>query len=107
MTITEEDLVEIQLLDDFLTQHERSFEQKKDLLRFFIQSAKDQCKDKIESLREQKPTEKQKKLIEQYVFSNMLNTVLEKNHEEVGELSFKLELMENQLVRKKHDLTSA
>lgn len=44
MTITEEDLVELQLLDDFLTQHERSFEQKKALWRFFIQSAKDQCK---------------------------------------------------------------
>jgi len=36
MTITEEDLVELQLLDDFLTQHERSFEQKKALWRFFI-----------------------------------------------------------------------
>ena len=31
----------------------------------------------------------------------MLNNMLEFNHEEVLELNFKLELMENQLVRKK------
>jgi len=37
----------------------------------------------------------------------MLNNVLEKNHEEVGELHFKLELMENHMVRKKHEITSA
>ena len=38
-------------------------------------------------------------MIEQYVFSNMLNTVLEKNHEEMFEMHFKHEIMESQLVK--------
>ena len=33
--------------------------------------------DKIKSLQEQKPSKKQEKLINQYVYSNMLNTTLE------------------------------
>ena len=37
----------------------------------------------------------------------MLNIFLEKNHEEMFELHFKHELMENQLVRKKHSLGTA
>ena len=37
----------------------------------------------------------------------MLNKVLEHNHEEVLELTYKLELMENHLARKKHMITSA
>ena len=43
----------------------------------------------------------------QFVFSNMLNTVLEKNHEEMYELHHKHELMENHLVRKKHSIPNA
>ena len=34
--ITEEDLVEIQILDDFLTAHQRAFDQKKALWHMFI-----------------------------------------------------------------------
>ena len=78
-----------------MVSHQRAFDEKKALWNRFIQLAKDEQRDKLESLREQKPTEKQKKLIEQYVFSNMLNNVLEKNHEEMFELHFKHELMEN------------
>ena len=104
--ITEEDLVEIQLLDDFLVSHQRSFDHKKSLWLGFIQRAKDDCREKLDSLKEQKPTEKQKKLIEQYVFSNMLNTALEKNHEEMLEFHFKHELMEAQLYRNKHKIIS-
>ena len=52
--------------------------------------AKDEIRGKLDSLRDQKPTEKQRQLIEQYVFSEMLNTSLEKVHEEVCELNFKL-----------------
>lgn len=47
------------------------------------------------------------KLIGQYVFSNMLNVALEKNHEEMYEMHFKHDLMEHQLVRKKHSVQSA
>mgnify|MGYP001626725640 CR=1 FL=1 len=36
----------------------------------------------------------------------MLNTALEKNHEEMLELHFKLELMEYQLVKNKHQIFS-
>jgi len=36
----------------------------------------------------------------------MLNTSLEKNHEEMCEMHYKHELMENQLVRKKHSVIS-
>ena len=43
----------------------------------------------------------QEKLIDQFVFSNMLNTSLEKNHEEMYEYHFKHELMESNFVRKK------
>jgi len=60
----------------------------------FIQRAKEEQREKLEQLKEQKPTDKQRGLIGQYVFSNMLNTVLEKNHEEMFELHFKHELME-------------
>ena len=104
--ITEEDLVEIQLLDDFLVSHQRSFEQKKNLWQSFIQRAKDDIRDKVDSLKEQKPSGKQVKLIGQYVFSNMLNTALEKNHEEMFEMHYKHELLENQLVRKKNTIMS-
>ena len=34
--ITEEDLVEIQLLDDFLVNHQRTFDQKRNLWLSFI-----------------------------------------------------------------------
>jgi len=34
--ITEEDLIEIQLLDDFLVKHRRSFENKKEVWNKFI-----------------------------------------------------------------------
>ena len=34
--ITEEDMIELSMLDDFLTQHQRSFEQKKALWNLFI-----------------------------------------------------------------------
>ena len=37
----------------------------------------------------------------------MLNTVLENNHEEMYELHFKHEIMEHQLVRGKHAISSA
>lgn len=37
----------------------------------------------------------------------MLNSKLEANHAEVIELGFKLDLMESQLVRKMHKITSA
>jgi len=36
----------------------------------------------------------------------MLNNALEKNHEEMMEMHFKHELMENQLVRNKHQIIS-
>ena len=57
--------------------------------------AKDEIRGKLDSLRDQKPTEKQRQLIEQYMFSEMLNTSLERVHEEVYGLNFKLEIMEN------------
>ena len=101
MVITEEDLADMQLLDDFLTSHQRNFEHKKSLWRSFIDRAKEECRDKLESLRDNKPTKRQEKLIEQFVFSNMLNTTLEKNHEEMFEFHFKHELMESNFVRKK------
>lgn len=50
--ITEEDMVEIQLLDDFLTTHQRKFEQKKLLWNTFIQRAKEEIREKLETLRE-------------------------------------------------------
>ena len=37
----------------------------------------------------------------------MLNNSLEKNHEEMFELHFKHEIMENQIVRGKHAISSA
>lgn len=37
----------------------------------------------------------------------MLNTSLERNHEEMYELHLKHEIMESQLVRNKHAITSA
>lgn len=104
--ITEEDLVEIQLLDDFLVGFQRSFDQKKAIWNLFIQKAKEEQREKLESLKEQKPTDKQKGLIGQYVFSNMLNVTLEKNHEEMYEMHFKHDVMEMQLVRNKHSVTS-
>ena len=73
----------------------------------FIQKAKEEQRDKLDSLKEQKPTEKQKKLIEQYVFSNMLNVSLEKNHEDMFEFHYKHELLENQLVKKKREVGTA
>ena len=56
--ITEEDLVEIQLLDDFLVNHQRTFDQKRNLWLSFIQRAKDDIRDKLDSLKEQKPSGK-------------------------------------------------
>ena len=50
--ITEEDLVEIQLLDDFLVQHQRAFDEKKALWKNFISRAKEEARDKLESLKE-------------------------------------------------------
>ena len=41
------------------------------------------------------------------MFSSMLNNVLERNHEEMFEMHFKHELMEYQLGRNKHLITSA
>jgi hypothetical protein len=42
----------MQLLDDFLTQHQRSFDQKKALWNMFIQKAKDEQKEKLDQLKE-------------------------------------------------------
>ena len=89
------------LLDDFLARHQRNFEHKKSLWKNFIERAKEECREKIDSLRDNKPTKRQEKLIDQFVFSNMLNTSLEKNHEEMFEFHFKHELMESNFVRKK------
>ena len=41
------------------------------------------------------------------MFSNMLNSVLEKNHEEMFEMHFKHEIMEHNLSRKKTQFTTA
>lgn len=54
----------------------------------FIQRGKDDVRDKLESLKEQKPSDKQRALISQYVFSNMLNVSLERNHEEMMLMHF-------------------
>lgn len=63
--ITDEDLIDMQLLDDFLTQHQRSFDQKKALWNMFIQKAKDEQKEKLDQLKEQNSVgAKQQKLIE-------------------------------------------
>lgn len=64
MIITEEDLVEIQLLDDFLIQHQRSFDHKRSIWRFFIHTAKEECRKKIETLRGQTVTDKKKRIID-------------------------------------------
>ena len=56
--ITEEDLVDMQLLDDFLTRHQINFEQKKSLWKNFIDRAKEECRDKLDSLRDNKPTKR-------------------------------------------------
>ena len=51
-------MIDLQLLDDFLTQHQRAFDRKKGLWNMFIQKAEEAKKDKIDSLKEQKPSEK-------------------------------------------------
>jgi hypothetical protein len=50
--ITEEDMVEIQLLDNFLTTHQRKFDEKKAYWNMFIQRAKEENREKLESLKE-------------------------------------------------------
>lgn len=105
--ITEEDMIDLQLLDDFLTSHQRAFDQKKSLWHTFIQKANDAKKDKLESLKELKPTEAQRTVIDQYVFSNMLNNTLEKLHEEMFEFHYKHEILEGQLVKKKRNVGTA
>ena len=56
--ITEEDLVEISLLDDFLAQHEQAFDAKKELWQRFIQKSKEAIRNKLEEMKDQKPGEK-------------------------------------------------
>ena len=94
-------------MDDFLTQHQRKFNEKKALWNLFIQSARDAIKNKLEALKEQKPSQSQQARIKQFVISNMLNDTLEQVHEELHELHFKHEMMEFNLVRKKHTVLSA
>lgn len=48
----------MQLLDDFLTRHQINFEQKKSLWKNFIDRAKEECRDKLDSLRDNKPTKR-------------------------------------------------
>ena len=88
--ITEEDLIDIELLDNYIANIEHKFTTKKELWETFIESCKQKGQAKCTELNVDAP--KTKSQISQAVFASELNTHLEKNHDDVTTVFFKNQL---------------
>ena len=103
--ITEEDMVDVLLLDEEISRVQKKFSDKRELWEQFITACRQEADKKQKDL--SADTQKTKNLIEQYVFATYLNDKLEERHAEVFTKNYQLNLMNFKFVTKGHMLTTA
>ena len=73
--ITEEDMVDVLLLDEEISRQQKKFNDKREIWENFISTCRQEAEKKQKDL--SADTQKTKNLIEQYDFAEYLNTKLE------------------------------
>ena len=103
--ITEEDMVDVLLLDEEISRVQKKFNDKRELWEQFIAVCRQEVDKKQKDL--SADTQKTKNLIEQYVLATYLNEKMEEKHAEVWTKNYQMNLMEFKFVKKGHMMTSA